>query len=173
MIGFSVLLNLLRVKLNWSHWPPCSCLPPPGEGGGGKFHGVDLLQHSQSPSPSLGDPFPHQPRSLEPITDTPHQNLPLRKTHSDLDTTLPAGVCDRETIMWSTAKETRALDLIHFLLMFSYCSHKLPSAKVEKVGKEKKIFFYSLNTHHNVSCNSIGVVRNLELLLAAETHFTA
>nr|XP_046236579.1 NHS-like protein 2 isoform X4 [Scatophagus argus] len=59
-------------------------------GGGGKFHGVDLLQHSQSPSPSPGDPFPHQPRSLEPITDTLHQNLPLRKTHSDLDTTSPA-----------------------------------------------------------------------------------
>ncbi|XP_067379394.1 NHS-like protein 2 isoform X2 [Channa argus] len=61
-----------------------------GEGGGGKFHGVDLLQHSPSPTPSPGDPFPHQPRSLEPVTDTPHQNLPLRKTHSDLDTTLPA-----------------------------------------------------------------------------------
>ncbi|CAJ1085835.1 NHS-like protein 2 isoform X1 [Xyrichtys novacula] len=59
-------------------------------GGGGKFHGVDLLQHSQSPSPSPGDPFPHQPRSLEPVTDTFQQNLPLRKTHSDLDTTLPA-----------------------------------------------------------------------------------
>ncbi|CAK6974819.1 NHS-like protein 2 [Scomber scombrus] len=61
-----------------------------GGGGGGKFHGVDLLQHSPSPSPSPGEPFPHQPRSLEPITDTPHQNLPLRKTHSDLDATLPA-----------------------------------------------------------------------------------
>ncbi|XP_042256602.1 NHS-like protein 2 isoform X2 [Thunnus maccoyii] len=59
-------------------------------GGGGKFHGVDLLQHSPSPSPSPGEPYPHQPRSLEPITNTPHQNLPLRKTHSDLDTTLPA-----------------------------------------------------------------------------------
>nr|XP_033465203.1 NHS-like protein 2 isoform X2 [Epinephelus lanceolatus] len=61
-----------------------------GEGRGGKFHGVDLLQHSPSPSPSPGDPFPHQPRSLEPVTDTLHQNLPLRKTHSDLDTSLPA-----------------------------------------------------------------------------------
>ncbi|KAF7649464.1 hypothetical protein LDENG_00140660 [Lucifuga dentata] len=79
---------------------------------GGKFHGVDLLQHSTSSSPSPGDPFPHQPHSLlqhstssspspgdpfphqphslEPVTDTPHQNLPLRKTHSDLDTTLSA-----------------------------------------------------------------------------------
>lgn len=80
-----------------SRWPPCSSLSPPGEGegggGGGKFHGVDLLQHSPSPSPSPGDPFPHQPRSLEPVTDTFHQNLPLRKTHSDLDTTSPAGVC--------------------------------------------------------------------------------
>ncbi|XP_076027740.1 NHS-like protein 2 [Genypterus blacodes] len=56
---------------------------------GGKFHGVDLLQHSPSPSPSPVDPFPHQPRSLEPTTDTPHQNLTLRKTHSDLEATLP------------------------------------------------------------------------------------
>lgn len=72
-----------------------SIVSPPGEtegGGGGKFHGVDLLQHSPSPSP--GDPFPLQPRSLEPVTDTFHQNLPLRKTHSDLDTTSPAGLCD-------------------------------------------------------------------------------
>ncbi|XP_061566027.1 NHS-like protein 2 [Cololabis saira] len=61
-----------------------------GERGGVKFHGVDLLQHSPSPSPSPGDPFPQQPHSLEPVTDTPHQNLPLRKTHSDLETTLPA-----------------------------------------------------------------------------------
>ncbi|XP_056884058.1 NHS-like protein 2 isoform X2 [Takifugu flavidus] len=65
----------------------------PGEGeggGGGRFHGVDLLQHSTSPSPSLGDPSPHQPRSLEPVTDNCHQNLPLRKTHSDLEKTAPA-----------------------------------------------------------------------------------
>ncbi|KAM6909130.1 NHS-like protein 2 isoform 2-T2 [Xenentodon cancila] len=61
-----------------------------GERGGVKFHGVDLLQHSSSPSPCPGDPFPQQPHSLEPVTDTPHQNFPLRKTHSDLDTTLPA-----------------------------------------------------------------------------------
>lgn len=96
MIGFSVLLNLL-CQVKWlspsSHWPPGSSVCTPGEVRGGKFHGVDLLQHSPSPSPSPGDPFPHQPRSLEPVTDTFHQNLPLRKTHSDLDTTLPAGVC--------------------------------------------------------------------------------
>ncbi|KAM9425392.1 NHS-like protein 2 [Pholidichthys leucotaenia] len=61
-----------------------------GEGGGLKFHGVDLLQHSLSPSPSPGDPLPHQPHSLEPVTDTPHQNLPLRKTHSNLEATSPA-----------------------------------------------------------------------------------
>ncbi|XP_047445992.1 NHS-like protein 2 isoform X3 [Mugil cephalus] len=69
-----------------SHFIP---LDVTGERGGLKFHGVDLLQHSVSPSPSFGDPIPHQPHSLEPVTDTPHQNLPLRKTHSDLDTTLP------------------------------------------------------------------------------------
>ncbi|KAM9717073.1 NHS-like protein 2 isoform 2-T4 [Menidia menidia] len=58
-----------------------------GETGGVKFHGVDLLQHSPSPSPCPGHTFPQQPHSLEPVTDTPPQNLPLRKTHSYLDTT--------------------------------------------------------------------------------------
>lgn len=58
-----------------------------GGGGGAKFHGVDLLQHSPSPCPSPGD-LPHQPRSLEPVTDTPHQGVPLRKTHSDLESVL-------------------------------------------------------------------------------------
>ncbi|XP_037335715.2 NHS-like protein 2 isoform X2 [Pungitius pungitius] len=71
-----------------SHFLP---LDVTGEGRGGKFHGVDLLQHSPSPSPSPGDPFPQQPRSLEAATDTFHQSLPLRKTRSDLDTTPPAG----------------------------------------------------------------------------------
>ncbi|XP_041635612.1 NHS-like protein 2 isoform X2 [Cheilinus undulatus] len=83
-----------------SHFLP---LDITGETGGGKFHGVDLLQHSPSPSPSPGDPFPHQPRSLEPVTDTLQQNLPLRKTHSDLDTTLPA----------DSSSEQRAQDQIH------------------------------------------------------------
>uniref|UniRef100_A0A087XML4 NHS-like 2 n=1 Tax=Poecilia formosa TaxID=48698 RepID=A0A087XML4_POEFO len=59
------------------------------EVGAVKFHGVDLLQHSPSPSPSPGDSYPQQPHSLELFTDTPHQNLPIRKTHSELDTTLP------------------------------------------------------------------------------------
>lgn len=71
----------------------CSIVSPAGEvevGGAGKFHGVDLLQHSSIPSAE--DSLPHQPRSLEPITDTFHQNLPLRKTHSDLDTTSSLGV---------------------------------------------------------------------------------
>ncbi|XP_071382608.1 NHS-like protein 2, partial [Centroberyx affinis] len=69
---------------------PAHLIPLDVTGEGGKFLGVDLLQCSPSPSPSPGDPFPHQPRSLEPVTDTPHQHLPLRKTHSDLDATLPA-----------------------------------------------------------------------------------
>ncbi|KAI4799214.1 hypothetical protein KUCAC02_017850, partial [Chaenocephalus aceratus] len=71
------------------------------EGRGGKFHGVDLLQHSPSPSP--GDPYPLQPRSLEPVTDTFQQNLPLRKTLSDLDTTSPA----------DSTLEQRAADQLH------------------------------------------------------------
>ncbi|XP_055085197.1 NHS-like protein 2 [Periophthalmus magnuspinnatus] len=56
-----------------------------GGGGGGRFHGVDLLQHSPCPSPAE---LPHQPRSLEPVTDTLHQGAPLRKTHSDLEAAL-------------------------------------------------------------------------------------
>lgn len=74
----------------------CSCSSPGegggrrGGGGGGKFHGVDLLQHSPSPSPSPGEPFPHQPHSLEPVSESAHQNLPLRKTHSDLDSSSSA-----------------------------------------------------------------------------------
>lgn len=67
------------------------CLFPPGEGGGVKFHGVDLLQHSPSPSPSPGEVLPQQPHSLEIVTDTPHQKLRLRKTHSELDTTVTTG----------------------------------------------------------------------------------
>uniref|UniRef100_A0A3P9LAL1 NHS-like 2 n=1 Tax=Oryzias latipes TaxID=8090 RepID=A0A3P9LAL1_ORYLA len=65
---------------------PLSHLSIPGEKGGVKFHGVDLLQHSQSPPPPPVDPFPPQPHSLEPVSDTPHQTLPLRKTRSNLDT---------------------------------------------------------------------------------------
>ncbi|KAK5893260.1 hypothetical protein CgunFtcFv8_006149 [Champsocephalus gunnari] len=89
-------------------WPPGRrppgqfiALDVTGEGRGGKFHGVDLLQHSPSPSP--GDPYPLQPRSLEPVTDTFQQNLPLRKTLSDLDTTSPA----------DSALEQRAADQLH------------------------------------------------------------
>lgn len=68
-----------------------------GGGGGAKFHGVDLLQHSPSPCPSPGD-LPHQPRSLEPVTDTPHQGVPLRKTHSDLESVLnPDNTPDRRS----------------------------------------------------------------------------
>ncbi|XP_015240976.1 PREDICTED: NHS-like protein 2 isoform X2 [Cyprinodon variegatus] len=63
----------------------CMPLDVTGEVGTVKFHGVDLLQHSPSP----GDPYPKQPHSLELFTDTSHQNLPLRKTHSELDTTIP------------------------------------------------------------------------------------
>ena len=59
-----------------------------GGGGGAKFHGVDLLQHSPSPCPSPADHH-HQeaPRSLEPDTRHLQQGVvPLRKSHSDLET---------------------------------------------------------------------------------------
>ncbi|XP_057711573.1 NHS-like protein 2 isoform X2 [Corythoichthys intestinalis] len=58
-------------------------------GEGGKFHGVDFLQHSASPSPV--EDF-HQPRSLEPVTETPRQNLALRKIQSNLDSTSPSDI---------------------------------------------------------------------------------
>ncbi|XP_027143347.1 NHS-like protein 2 [Larimichthys crocea] len=89
------------------HFIPLDVTGEGGGGGGVKFHGVDLLQHSPSPSPSPGDPFPHQPRSLEPVTDTFHQNLPLRKTHSDLDATSPA----------DNTLEQRAPDRLHLSAM--------------------------------------------------------
>ncbi|KAM4565140.1 NHS-like protein 2 isoform 2-T2 [Fundulus diaphanus] len=80
-------------KPRWhpSRRTPAHCMPLDitGELGAVKFHGVDLLQHSPSPSPSPGDIYPKQPHSLELFTDTSHQNIPLRKTHSELDTTLP------------------------------------------------------------------------------------
>ncbi|XP_028330599.1 NHS-like protein 2 isoform X2 [Gouania willdenowi] len=50
----------------------------------GEGRKVKLLQHSSSPL--LRDSFLHQPHSLEPVTEPPPQALPLRKTHSDLDT---------------------------------------------------------------------------------------
>ncbi|XP_026208850.1 NHS-like protein 2 isoform X2 [Anabas testudineus] len=92
-----------------AHFIPLDITGEGGGGGGrgGKFHGVDLLQHSPSPTPSPGDLFPYQPRSLEPVTDTPHQNLPLRKTHSDLDTTSPA----------DNTLEQRAPDQLHLSTM--------------------------------------------------------
>ncbi|CAL8326430.1 unnamed protein product [Lota lota] len=62
-----------------------------GEDKGGRFLGVDLLQCSPSPGALAGlQPYSLEPRSLEPVSDTPHQTLPLRKTHSDLDTSLAA-----------------------------------------------------------------------------------
>ncbi|XP_029944383.1 NHS-like protein 2 isoform X2 [Salarias fasciatus] len=81
--------------------PPAGFLPPDitsgdaaaaaaAGGGGGKLHCVDLLQHSPSPSPAPGNAFLQQPHSLEPVSDTPQQPLPLRKTHSDLDAASPA-----------------------------------------------------------------------------------
>uniref|UniRef100_A0A3Q2QXJ3 NHS-like 2 n=1 Tax=Fundulus heteroclitus TaxID=8078 RepID=A0A3Q2QXJ3_FUNHE len=80
-------------KPRWhpSRRTPAHCMPLDitGELGSVKLHGVDLLQHSPSPSPSPGDIYPKQPHSLELFTDTSHQNIPLRKTHSELDTTLP------------------------------------------------------------------------------------
>ncbi|XP_010899100.2 NHS-like protein 2 isoform X2 [Esox lucius] len=59
--------------------------------GEGKHLGLDLLQGSYytgPPSPTLGSGGGGQPRSLEPMTNTPVQHLPLRKTHSDLDPSL-------------------------------------------------------------------------------------
>uniref|UniRef100_A0AAV2KJ57 NHS-like protein 2 n=1 Tax=Knipowitschia caucasica TaxID=637954 RepID=A0AAV2KJ57_KNICA len=69
----------------WSHGrrPQSS-----GETGGRRFHGVDLLQHSTCPSPSEPRPSPTHPHSLEPVTQTHHQGEPLRKSHSDLETSL-------------------------------------------------------------------------------------
>jgi len=100
---YETLLNQGMVTRLWGlfnpsrppDWIPCVIAlwprrgsAPPGEGRGGRFHSVDLLRHSPTPSRSPGEP-----RSLEPVTDTLHQNLPLRKTHSALDTTLPPGMC--------------------------------------------------------------------------------
>ncbi|XP_077355761.1 NHS-like protein 2 isoform X1 [Festucalex cinctus] len=100
-----------RPPLGWSARPPVAEKPrwhlgrrtpaqTAGEGGGagGKFHGVDLLQHSASPSPSPVEHF-HQPRSLEPVTDTPQQNLALRKIRSTLDATSPADILDQHGSM--------------------------------------------------------------------------
>ncbi|KAM9400677.1 NHS-like protein 2 [Salvelinus alpinus] len=56
--------------------------------GEGKILGVDLLQGSCSPSLSVGCGVTGQPRSLEPVSDTPVQHLTLRKTHSDLEPSL-------------------------------------------------------------------------------------
>ncbi|KAJ8007878.1 hypothetical protein DPEC_G00098750 [Dallia pectoralis] len=56
--------------------------------GEGKLLGLDLLQgscYTGPPSPSLGCGSEGQPRSLEPVTNTPVQHFPLRKTYSDLD----------------------------------------------------------------------------------------
>ncbi|XP_061525338.1 NHS-like protein 2 isoform X1 [Phycodurus eques] len=82
----------------WSAGPPVAEKPrwhlgrrTAASEGGGKFHGVDLLQHSVSPSPSPVGHF-HQPRSLEPVTDTPHQNIALRKIYSNLDTASPSDI---------------------------------------------------------------------------------
>ncbi|XP_019726816.1 NHS-like protein 2 isoform X2 [Hippocampus comes] len=94
-----------RPPLGWSPGPPVAEKPrwhlgkrtpaqiTAGEGGGAgvKFHGVDLLQHSASPSPSPVENY-HQPRSLEPVSDTPQQNLALRKILSNLDSTSPADI---------------------------------------------------------------------------------
>nr|XP_046174453.1 NHS-like protein 2 isoform X1 [Oncorhynchus gorbuscha] len=63
-------------------------LLPPDVTGEGKVLDVDLLQGSCSPSLSLGCGITDQPRSLEPVSDTPVQHLTLRKTHSDLDLSL-------------------------------------------------------------------------------------
>ncbi|XP_030286611.1 NHS-like protein 2 isoform X1 [Sparus aurata] len=125
-------------------------------GGGGKFHGVDLLQHSPSPSPSPGDPFPHQPRSLEPVTDTFHQNLPLRKTHSDLDTTSPA----------DNLLEQRALDRLHpgtmdhSGLLCSNTSWNGPKGSTFSPGAWSEPYNYSMNKGPAVPPKQHSIIGN-------------
>nr|XP_057921892.1 NHS-like protein 2 isoform X2 [Doryrhamphus excisus] len=101
--------------VGWTRGPPVAEKPRWHLGrrtGEGKFHGVDLLQHSTSPSPSPAEHF-HQPRSLEPVTDTPHQSLALRKIHSDLDGSSPAeniverpGSMDHSGLIFSNTPST-------------------------------------------------------------------
>ncbi|XP_061665022.1 NHS-like protein 2 isoform X2 [Syngnathoides biaculeatus] len=109
-----------RLPSGWSAGPPVAEKPrwhlgrrapahaTAGEGGG-KFHGADLLQHSASLSPSPAERF-HQPRSLEPVADTPRQNLALRKIRSNLDAASPSdiipdqpGTMDHSGLLYSNA----------------------------------------------------------------------
>ncbi|XP_077598413.1 NHS-like protein 2 isoform X2 [Stigmatopora nigra] len=91
-----------RPPSSWGSGPPISGPPvaekppwqlgrrPPTQdavGEGGPFHGADLPSHTPSP---LEDSL--QPRSLETVTETPRQNLALRKIQSNLDS---AGFCGK------------------------------------------------------------------------------
>ncbi|XP_047192169.1 NHS-like protein 2 isoform X3 [Scophthalmus maximus] len=127
-----------------------------GGGGGGKFHGVDLLQHSLSPSPSPGDPFPHQPHSLEPVTDTPHQNLPLRKTHSDLDTTLPAA----KTLEPSASNQLHPGTMDHSGLLCSNTSWNGPKGSTFSPGAWNEPYNYSTSKGPAVPPKQHSIIGN-------------
>ncbi|XP_077445086.1 NHS-like protein 2 isoform X2 [Stigmatopora argus] len=91
-----------RPPSSWGSGPPVAEKPrwqlgrrpatQDAAGEGGPFHGADLPRHSASPSP-VEDFL--QPRSLEAVTETPRQNLVLRKIRSNLDSSSPAGLCGK------------------------------------------------------------------------------
>lgn len=143
-----------------------SRLSPPGEVGAVKFHGVDLLQHSPSPSPSPGDSYPQQPHSLELFTDTPHQNLPIRKTHSELDTTLPTG--------WFNCQKNISLDSVTGFFCnisintFSPCQHSVfvIRAAVSYLAAHIISFW---DTHYICFNNVIGRCRSFSTICNGST----
>nr|XP_043878258.1 NHS-like protein 2 isoform X2 [Solea senegalensis] len=146
-----------------------------GAAGGGKFHGVDLLQHSPSPSP--GEPSPHQPHSLEPVTNTPHQNLVLRKTHSDLDATSPA---DKPTDQRVSRNQRHQVTMDHSGLLCSNTpstSWNGPKGSTFSPGAWNEPYNYSMNKgpavppkQHSVIGNTgVGVQDGVMLVRSGQT----